>query len=139
MYVSHLRLLHALHNSLKLRIISSPVHPLHPSRSSDGPPVERFVPVAADGAGPIRKKDIHPDKQTGKGSVENDKNPRGELEQEDYARGKLLDMCFILAAGKCRGRWSQSRDVSLAVANVVWDLDIRDILDQRPAMSLMPV
>ena len=61
------------------------------------------MPVAADGTGPIRKKDIDPDKQTGKGSVENDKNPRGDLKEADYVRGKLMDTCFTLAAGKFRG------------------------------------
>lgn len=64
------------------------------------PLVEIFVPVAVDGGGPIRKKDLEPEKQVGKGSIENDKNPRVELEAEDRDRGQYLDTCLILATGK---------------------------------------
>ncbi|GLC39869.1 hypothetical protein PLESTB_001310900 [Pleodorina starrii] len=59
----------------------------------------KYLPPAADGHGPIRHKDMHPEKQKGKGAQDTDKYPRQELTAEDRRRGELRVTSLIVATG----------------------------------------
>lgn len=55
--------------------------------------------MAKDGHGTVRRKDVHPEQQSGHGSVDRDKFPRPVLTADDLERGALLSASIIVGTG----------------------------------------